>query len=219
MGMGGIAKKFVDDMAMAGLNFIRDATAYKIELCSLDTITFAEGLKNIRLCIVDLIHEVEALEVTYEGVQKDFNGILAQVGIKVKEYLDKQTTAYGTVFMNKSFQSLHGFSDAFNVSPFVPVIVGAAITYHSLLTSLRVNISHIPVQIYLSPLMSDATVASGQMVLLHYVAQQSIAIQEKQSQSKLTPGVNKGKLNPMLKSEDGSDPDKAQCNILGEKSV
>ena len=120
--------------------------------------------------------------------------------------------------MHKSFWSLHGFSDTFNVSPFIPVIVGMAITHHLLLTSLRVNVSYIPMQIYLSPLMSDATAALGQMVLLRYVAQQSVAIQEKQSQSKPVPGVNRGKPDSTLESEDElMIPDKARHDILHEK--
>ena len=41
---GGIAQKFVDDMATAGLNFIRDATAYEEELSSSDGIVFAPSL-------------------------------------------------------------------------------------------------------------------------------------------------------------------------------
>ena len=60
-------------------------------------------------------------------------------------------------------QSWQGFYNTFNVSPFIPVVVSMAITHHSLLTSLRVNMSHIPLQMYLSPLASDATVASRQM--------------------------------------------------------
>ena len=76
VGMGRIAKKFVDDMATAGLNFIRDATAYEAELSSSDTVVFAEGLTNIQLQIADLIKEVAALELTYGGVQKEFTSIL-----------------------------------------------------------------------------------------------------------------------------------------------
>ena len=96
--------------------------------------------------------------------------------MEVKKYLDKQATLDCTAFMDENFANLHNFSDTFNVSTFIPVIVGTAITHHSLLTSLRVNVSSIPMQIYLAPLMSNTTVASGQMVLLHNVAQQSIAI-------------------------------------------
>ena len=76
VGTGRIAKKFVDDMAMVGLNFIRDATVYEAELSSSDAVAFAEGLSNIWLQIADLIKEAAALELTYEGVQKDFTGIL-----------------------------------------------------------------------------------------------------------------------------------------------
>ena len=75
-----------------------------------------------------------------------------------------------TTFMDESFDSLRKFSDAFNVSPFVPVVVGTAVTHHSLLTSLQVNVSHFPLKIFLLPLTSDTTAASGQMALLSYVA-------------------------------------------------
>ena len=81
-----------------------------------------------------------------------------------------KSTADCTTFMDESFDSLCKFSDAFNVSPFVPVVVGKAITHHLLLTSLRVNVSHFPLKIFLSPLTSDATAALGQMALLSYVA-------------------------------------------------
>ena len=183
VGMGRITKKFIDDMAMTGLNFIRDATAYEAELSSSDAVTFAEGLSNIQLQIADLIKEAAALELTYEGVQKDFTGILKRVGVEVKEYLDKQATLdctsfmdESTSFMDESFTNLCNFSDVFNVSTFILVIMGTTITHHSLLMLLRVNVSSIPMQIYLVPLMSDATAASGQMALLHYVAQQSVAV-------------------------------------------
>ena len=43
VGMGGIAMKFIDDMAMAGLNFIKDATVYETELCSLDAVAFIKA--------------------------------------------------------------------------------------------------------------------------------------------------------------------------------
>ena len=44
---GGIAQKFVDNMATAGLNLIRDATMYEEELSSSDGIVFAAGLTRI----------------------------------------------------------------------------------------------------------------------------------------------------------------------------
>ena len=158
-------------MAMAGLNFIKEAMAYKAELCSSDAIVFADSLKKIWLHIADLICKVENLEVTYEGAQMEFISILEYVGEEVREYLDKQSTA---VFMDESFQ--RGFYDAFNVSPLIPVEVGMAITHHSLLKLLRVNMSHILLQMYLSSLTSGATVASGQMALLSYIAEQSVVM-------------------------------------------
>ena len=218
MGMGRIAKMFVNDMATAGLNFIKDAMAYETKLCSLDAVTFAEGLKKIRLCIADLIYEVETFEVTYKGAQKEFSGILKWVGIEVKEYLYKQSTVDCMVFMDKSFQSLCHFSDAFNVSLFISLIVSTAITLHLLLMLLQVKVSHIPMEIYLSPLTSDATVVSGQMVLLRYIGQQSVAIWDKQSHLRSVSGVDRGKPDLTIKSEDGGNiPDVARCNILQEK--
>ena len=141
----------------------------------------------------------------YEGAQKKFASILEWVGKEVKEYLDTQSMVDCTTFMDESFQSLHKFSDAFNVLPFVLVVVGTVITHHLLLTSLRVNVLHIPLKIFLSPLTSDATVASGQMALLSYVAQQSIAIWERQAQSKPTPGTSTGEMDPTLESDPGSN--------------
>ena len=90
----------------------------------------------------------------------------------MKEYLDMQSTADCTAFMDKSFKSLRKILDAFNVSPFILVVMGTAITHHSLLTSLQANVSHIPSKILLSPLTSDVMVALGQMALLSYMAQQ-----------------------------------------------
>ena len=200
-------------MATAGLNFIRDATAYEAELSSSDAVAFAEGLTNIRLWIADLIKEAVALELTYEGAQKEFTGILEWVGVEVKEYLDKQSTLDCMTFMGKSFANLRNFSDAFNVSTFAPVIVGMAITHHSLLMLLRVNVSSIPLQIYLTPLTSDATAASGQMALLHYVAQQSVAIWEKQSWLKPMPGRGQGQIDQTLESDHGSTSSKVQYPI------
>ena len=167
---GSITQKFIDDMAKIALNFIRDATAYETELSASDGVAFAAGLARIWGQIADLIKEASALELTYEGAQKKFAGILEQVEKEVKEYLDTQSMMDYTTFMDESFDSLHKFSDAFNVLPFVLAVVGTAITHHSLLTSLWVNVSHFPLKIFLLPLTSDATVASGQMALFSYVA-------------------------------------------------
>ena len=115
-----------------------------------------------------------------------------------------QSTADCMTFMDKSSESLRKFSDAFNVSPFVPVVMGMATTHHLLLTSLWVNMSHIPLKIFLLPLTSDTTVASGQMALLSYVAQQSMAVWEKQAQSKPMPGTGTRGMDPTLESDYGS---------------
>ena len=110
-----------------------------------------------------------------------------------------------TTFMDESFDSLHKFSDTFNVSPFIPVVVGIAITHHLLLTSLWVNVSHFPLKIFLSPLMFDATAASEQMALLSYVAQQSVAVQQGQAQLKPIPRTGTGEMDPTLESDHGSN--------------
>ena len=192
-------------MAMIALNFIRDVTAYESELTASDGVVFAARLARIQGRIADLIKEASALELTYEGAQKKFAGIFEWVEKEVREYLDTQSTADCTTFMDKSFDSLHKFSDAFNVSPFVPAVVGMAITHHLLLTSLRVNVSHFPLKIFLSPLTSDATAASGQMALLSYVTRQSIAVQEGQAQSKPIPRTGTGEMDPTLESDHGSN--------------
>ena len=121
IGTGGITQKFVDDMATVTLNFIQDTTAYEAELSASDSMVFAAGLACIRERIADLIKEASALELTYEGAQKKFADNLEQVGQEVKEYLDTQSVADCTTFMDESFDSLRKFSDAFNVSPFIPV--------------------------------------------------------------------------------------------------
>ena len=140
VGTGGIAKKFVNDMATAGLNFIQDTSTYEAELSTLDGMVFTARLANIQEQITELIREASALKLTYEGAQKKFTGILEQVGKDMKEYLDMQSKADCMTFMDKSFESLRKFSDAFNVLPFILVVVGMAITHHSLLTSLWVNV-------------------------------------------------------------------------------
>ena len=204
VGTGGIAKNFINDMATASLNFICDASAYEGELSALDGMAFTARLANIWEQIAELIKEASALKLMYEGAQKQFTSILKQVSKDVKEYLDTQSTADCTTFMDESFESLCKFSDAFNVSSFVPVVMGTVITHHSLLTSLWANVSHIPLKILLLPLTSNATVALGQMALLSYVAQQGIAMWERQAQSKPMPGTGTGWMDPTLESDYGS---------------
>ena len=174
-------------MATAGLNFIRDATAYEEELSSSDGVVFVAGLTGIRNRITELIREASELEVVYEESQKKFTRVLKQVEEEVGKYLKTQSMADSTIFMDKSFDNLRWYLNSFNISPFVPVLVGTVVTHHALLISLRVNVSHFPLKIFLSPLESDATAASGQMALLQYVTQQSIAIRE--GQAKMVPAL------------------------------
>ena len=74
--------------------------------------------------------------------------------------------------MDESFDNLRWYSNSFNISPFVPVVVGMAVMHHALLTSLQVNMSHFSLKLFLSPIESDATTALGQLALLQYVTQQ-----------------------------------------------
>ena len=156
---GGIVQKFVDDMATAGLNFIRDPTVYEEELSLSDSVVFVAGLTGIRKQITKLIREALELERVYEESQKKFARVLKQVEEEVWKYLETQSTADSTVFMDESFDNLWRYSNSFNISPFVPVVVGMVVMHHALLTSLWVNMSHFPLKIFLSPLESDATVA------------------------------------------------------------
>ena len=187
---GGIVQKFVDNMATASLNFICDTTAYEEELSSSDSIVFVAGLTRIQNQITELIREASELEVVYKESQKKFTGVLKQVEEEVKKYLETQATADSTVFMDESFDNLRWYLNSFNISPFIPVVVGTAVMHHALLTSLWVNVSHFPLKIFLSPLESDATAASGQMALLQYMTQQSIAIWE--GQAKIVPALRTG---------------------------
>ena len=136
--------------------------------------------------------------MVYEESQKKFAGVLKQVEEEVGKYLETQSTADSTVFMDESFDNLRQYLNSFNISPFVPVVVGTAVTHHALLTSLQVNVSHFPLKIFLSPLESDTTVASGQMALLQYVTQQSIAIWE--GQAKIVPALraSTGDMDPTI---------------------
>ena len=219
IGTGGITQKFVDDVATVALNFIRDATTYEAELLASDGMAFAARLARIWEWIADLIKEASALELTYEGAQKKFAGILEQVGKEVKEYLDNQSTADCMTFMDESFNSFCKFSDAFNVSPFMPVIVGTAITHPSLLTSLQVNVSHFPLKIFLLSLMSDAMVVLGQMALLSHMAQQSVTIQEGQAQSKQILRTGTTEMDPTLELDHGLNaglnPQKLKLDQVG----
>ena len=197
---GGIMQKFVDDMATAGLNFIRDATAYEEELSSSDAVVFAASLAHIRNQITKLIREASELEVVYKKSQKKFTRVLKQVE-EVGKYLETQSTADSTIFMDESFDNLRQYSNSFNISPFIPVVVGTVVTHHALLTSLWVNVSHFPLKIFLSPLESDATVASGQMALLQYMTQQSIAVQEGQAKMVLALRASTGDMDPTIESD------------------
>ena len=198
---GRIVQKFVDDMATASLNFIRDATTYEEELSSSDGVVFAAGLAHIRNRIAELIREVSELEVVYEESQKKFAGVLKQVEEEVGKYLETQSMADSTVFMDECFDNLQWYSNSFNISPFIPVVVGMAVTHHALLTSLWVNVSHFPLKIFLLPLESDATAVSGQMALLQYVTQQSIAIWEGQGKMVLALRASTGDTDPTIESD------------------
>ena len=109
--------------------------------------------------------------------------------------------ADSTIFMDESFDNLRRYSNSFNISPFIPVVVGTAVTHHALLTSLRVNVSHFPLKLFLSPLESDATTALGQMALLQYMTQQSVAVRE--GQVKIVPALRAGTrdTNPTIESD------------------
>ena len=156
---GRIVLKFVNNMATASLNFIRGATAYEEELSSSDGTVFAAGLTRIWNRIAKLIREASELEMVYEESQKKFAGVLKQIEEEVRKYLETQSAVDSTVFMDESFDNLQWYSSLFDILPFVPVVVGAAVTHHALLTSLRVNMSHFPLKIFLLPLESDATAA------------------------------------------------------------
>ena len=198
---GRIAQKFVDDMATASLNFIRDATTYEEELSSSDGIVFAAGLTRIRNRIAELIREVSELEVVYEESTKKFTRVLKQVEEEVRKYLETQAMADSTTFMDESFDNHWRYSNLFNISPFVPVMVGTGGHASCLADFSAGECVSLPLKIFLSPLESDATTVLGQMALLQYVTQQSVAIRE--GQAKIVPALRAGTgdTNPTIESD------------------
>ena len=137
----------------------------------------------------------------HEESQKKFAGVLKQVEEEGRKYLETQSMVDSTVFMDESFDNFRRYSNSFNISSFIPVLVGMAVTHYALLTSLWVNVSHFPLKIFLSPLESDATVVSGQMALLQYMTQQSIAVRE--GQAKMVPALraSTGDTDPTIESD------------------
>ena len=139
--------------------------------------------------------------MVYEEYLKKFAGVLKQVEEEVGKYLETQSTAHSTAFMDESFDNLWWYSNSFNISPFISVVVGMVVTHHALLTSLLVNVSHFPLKMFLSPLESDATMASGQMALLQYMTQQSITIQEGQAKMVPAPRASTKDVNLTIESD------------------
>ena len=215
----GVMQKFVDDMATASLNFIWDATAYEQELTSSDGEAFAAGLTRTQNQIAQLIRKASELEVVYEESQKKFTGVLKQVEKEVRKYLETQSTADSTTFMDESFNNLRWYSNSFNILPFIPVVVGMAVMHHTLLTSLWVNVSHLSLKIFLLPLESDATVVSGQMALLQYMAQQSITIQEGQAKMVSTLRANTRDRGPTIESDHSYTAPQSQRPEPGQSAI
>ena len=139
--------------------------------------------------------------MVYEESQKKFTGVPKQVEEEVRKYLKTQATADSTVSMDESFDNLRQYSNSFNISPFIPVVVGMVVMHHALLTSLWVNVSHFPLKLFLLTLESDATAVLGQMALLQYMTQQSITIRE--GQVKIVPVLRAGtwNTNPTIESD------------------
>ena len=52
---------------------------------------------------------------------------MKQVEEEVGKYLETQSTVDSTVFMDKSFDSLQRYLNLFNISPFIPVVVGMVV--------------------------------------------------------------------------------------------
>ena len=65
----------------------------------------------------------------YKESQKKFARVLKQVEEEVGKYLKTQSTADSTIFMDESFDNLRRYSNLFNISPFVPVVVGTPVTH------------------------------------------------------------------------------------------
>ena len=160
--------------------------------------------------------------MVYEESQKKFTGVLKQVEEEVGKYLETQSMADSTAFMDESFGNLQRYSNSFNISPFVPVVVGTVVTHHALLTSLWVNVSHFPLKLFLSPLESDATTVSGQMALLQYVTQQSVAIWEGQAKIVLALRAGTRDMNPTIESDHSymaSRPRRPNTGAMGDNTV
>ena len=84
------------------------------------------------------------LEVVYKESQKKFAGVLKQVEEEVRKYLETQSMADSTIFMDESFDNLQQYSNSFNISPFIPVVVGTVVTHHALLTCVSLSLEDIP---------------------------------------------------------------------------
>ena len=153
-------------------------------LAKCDARAFEEAMDASKDHVIHLIQEVADAEGIYEKSEAHFDKILVSVAEQVKEYIalkgEEQRKAYKAKCLDRIGQD-HGRLDG---ACFVPMIVGNLTTHRALSMSLRVSQSHVPLQIMLAPLRTQAFTVKIYMKFVEFLARRVIALQEK-----LGPGV------------------------------
>ena len=180
----GKCKSFIHEMGALAVTFFTQAQEMEGGLAKCDARAFEEAMDASKNHVLNLIQEVADAEGIYDRGEVHFDKILASVANEVKEYValkgGEQRKEYKAKCLDRVGRD-HGRLDG---ACFVPMIVGNLTAHRALSMSLRVSQSHVPLQIMLVPLRTQAGAVKIYMKFVEFLARRVIALQEK-----LGPGV------------------------------
>ena len=181
---GGKCKTFIHEMGVLALTFFAKAEEMEGDLAKTDAKAFKEAMVASKAHIIGLIQEVAEAEDIYDSGEVTFDKMLASVAEQIKVYIQQQGTEQCASYKKKCLDHVKQDHGRLDGTCFVPMIVGNLTAHRALTMSQQVAQSHVPLQIMMAPLRTQAGAVKVYTKFVEFLARRVITLQEK-----LGPGV------------------------------
>ena len=181
---GGVCKTFIHEMGALAVTFFAKAEDMEGGLAKTDAQAFEEAMEASKTHVIRLIQEVSEAEDIYDSGEAKFDKILASVAEEIKVYIQQQGATQRATYKRKCLDRIRQDHGRLDGTCFVPMIVGNLTAHRALAMSQRVAQSHVPLQIMMAPLRTQAGAVKVYTKFIEFLARRVVALQEK-----LGPGI------------------------------
>ena len=181
---GSITRNFCCKVTAIAINFFHEVEQLEENLESVDQVRFKIALNKMREQITEMMERAAQAEIVYKEGTKNFETILQNLTVNIKEFVETAGKTQYQEYQKRCYSRIREDHGALDGTQFIPVVVSNLVTHKALRMSHRITQTKIPLQIMMSPMLTQADVASAQIKFLEVMMKRMVALEQK-----LGPGI------------------------------